>query len=111
MTLSDQEDSIADLVRMLTESISSSHLPIAELPDSLRFCDWKNVFSNLKQTERIYCTSKQDKNTTYRGMLKDQLRNPLKVISYWVQSQLIIQHGLFWNVNMEAPLLWPKYLG
>lgn len=45
VTKSHQKDSTADLLRMLAESISSSHLPIPEpatfYGNPLRFSDWK----------------------------------------------------------------------
>ncbi|XP_051531701.1 uncharacterized protein LOC127427868 isoform X2 [Myxocyprinus asiaticus] len=61
---SHQEDSTADLVRMLAESISSNRLPIPQpatfYGDPLRFSDWKISFQtlinrkNIPVSEKIY---------------------------------------------------------
>ncbi len=65
VTKSQQEDSTADLVRMLAESISSSRLPIPEpatfYGDPLRFSNWKKISfqtlidrKNIPVSEKIY---------------------------------------------------------
>lgn len=56
-TKSYQEASTADLVRVLTESISSSRLPIPEpaifYGDTLRYSDWKISFQTLIDRKNI----------------------------------------------------------
>lgn len=96
VTKSHQEDSTADLVRMLAESISSSHLPIPEpatfYGDPLRFSDWNIYFQTLIDRKNIPVS---EKIYYLRKYVEGPAKKALKVPSHWAQSQLIMQHGLF----------------